>query len=428
MPEDRNLDLDDENRRLRRAVEELSVLNELAAAISSAMGLDEVIRLIVKKAINAVNVEQGSILLIGEDQGGAPKTLVRGMDTTHDGPTLRIGASLAGWVLKNREPLLSNDLDNDDRFLGLKGHTAGIRSVLCVPLKLQDRIIALLNLLNKKHDGQFTEDDQRLASIIGSQSAQVIENARLYEEEKKREAIEQELKLAQSIQRNLLPSGDPEVSGLDIAGVSLPARETGGDYYDFLELPSGKLGLVIADVSGKGVPAALLMANIQATLRGELWHAERLSECMSRTSDLLYHSTAPDKYATLFCGLIDTSDRVLLYSNGGHNFPLLRKTSGELRELSRGGVPIGLMEDAAYEEDGVALEPGEVLVLYSDGVTEAENAAGEQFDEERLKQALSELAGQGSRAILDGIVARVAEFRGEAEQTDDITIVVVSVP
>jgi len=259
--------LEEENIRLRRAVAELTILNELAAAIDSTMTTDQIMNLIVQKAIKSVGVEQGAIMLITDKALSPMKTLIRSMDASSEGVPYRLGVSLTGWMLKNQKPLLIEDFASDERFKGVKVESAQIRSVLSVPLKVKDKMIGVINLINKKGGGTFTPDDQRLVGIIATQSAQVLENARLYEEEKRLQQMEKELQMARDIQQSLLPKENPRLPGAEIAGLSHPAREVGGDYYDFIELGEDHLGVVIADVSGKGVPASLLMSNIQATLR-----------------------------------------------------------------------------------------------------------------------------------------------------------------
>ncbi|NOZ57520.1 MAG: GAF domain-containing protein, partial [Calditrichaeota bacterium] len=254
-----------ENRRLQRSVLELSVLNDVATAIGSTMALDKIIELIIEKCVKHFRVEQGAVLLLDERQDQVSfRTMVRKLDTTGYRRPYRLDTELSGWMLKHRRPLVVNDFASDGRFSGGRDAPFEIRSLLAAPLLLKSKMIGLICLFNKKLSEGFTPDDQRLLSILAVESAQVIENARLYQEEQELRRVQEELRVASDIQRGLLPKAFPEIEGYDIAAVNLPARVVSGDYYDFINLPDGNLGFCLGDVSGKGMPAALLMANLQA--------------------------------------------------------------------------------------------------------------------------------------------------------------------
>ena len=263
--------LEDENRELKVALTELTILHDIARAISSASSLERVMELIVRKCIKHLKAEQGAVMLLEKgDREKAFHTMIRRADTSATTLPYRLYSQLRGWMLKYRKPLLINDLQSDPRVKVGADKNQPIRSLLSVPLLYKGRMVGSLNVFNKRSEEGFTEADKRLLTIIGSESAQVIENARLYEEEQALLIMQQEMKLAYKIQVGLLPQTAPQITGYDIWGKSIPAKEVGGDYYDFVRMDEHRLGVCLGDVCGKGMPAALLMANLQAALRGQV--------------------------------------------------------------------------------------------------------------------------------------------------------------
>jgi sigma-B regulation protein RsbU (phosphoserine phosphatase) len=418
--------LEEETRTLKRAVEELSILNEIASAISSTMEVEEITKLILSKCIKRIDAEQGTVTLLKETVTDPFKTFVRIEDSTVKGVPYRFGVSLAGWMLKNQMPLLTNDLANDPRFKGVDTEETKIRSMLCVPLRVKNKMIGLISLFNKKKE-MFTPDDQRLLSIIAMQSAQVIENARLYEEEKRLQQMEEDLKTARNIQISLLPKENPSLPDIDIVGFSLPAREVGGDYYDFITIDQDRLGIVIADVSGKGMPAALLMANLQATLRGQALTNHAPSECVAKSNSLLCRSVEKGKFVTLFYGILNTKEKSFTYTNAGHCYPLIFNPKGEFKKLEKGGLILGMLDNYPYQEEKIILEQGELILLFTDGITEAVNTKDEQFEEERLIKVVQENFHRDAKEISQQIVNHVTVFQEDVPQSDDLTLVVVKV-
>lgn len=239
-----------------------------------------------------------------------------------------------------------------------------------------------------------------------------------------REAMKSELLVAQAIQRRLFPTAVPEVPGLDVAGTSIPSREIGGDSYDFLSWGEGLL-VSVADVAGKGVPAALLMSNLQAGLRGHAHHPGHLDHVLTELNELVMASTEPGRFITAVMALVEPQADSLIYANAGHNPPLIRRAGGGIESLDAGGLLLGVMADAGYEETRVPFRPGDVLVLYTDGVVEAQNAAGEFFEDERLAATLAATGGLPAAAIRDRIVEAARAFAGEGGLGDDLTVVVV---
>jgi sigma-B regulation protein RsbU (phosphoserine phosphatase) len=252
-----------------------------------------------------------------------------------------------------------------------------------------------------------------------------MENARLYAQERELVRMQEEYRLAAKIQQELLPARPPDVPGYEIFGTNIPALAVGGDYFDFIRIDDRRLAICIGDVSGKGLPASLLMANLQASLRGQSRQTLSPRECLSRSNRLLYESTAAEKYATVFYGILDTESHRFRYCNGGHEHPLLVAPSGKVVELVTGGVALGLLESFPYEEAEVSFMPGGLLVMYSDGVTEAMTASGEQFGRAKLEGVVAEERSATLQGLGEKIVGAVRAHAGAAPQSDDITLVAV---
>jgi sigma-B regulation protein RsbU (phosphoserine phosphatase) len=332
--------------------------------------------------------------------------------------------NLLGWMHLNKKPLVLNNPREDNRFQGVRWDDS-ITSLVCVPMMVKSELMGVLTLYNKKGGTGFTEDDQRLLAIIGAQSAQVVENARLYESEQALFHMREELRLASKIQNDLLPKTFPEIPGYDLAGKSVPAQMVGGDYFDFIPIETHRLAVCLGDVSGKGLPASLLMANLQATLRGQTLLNASAKECVRRSNKLLHLSTSSEKFVTLFYGILDIKDHSLCFSNAGHENPLLISGGKEPLRLNTGGIVLSIMEEFPYEEETVPLLPGDLLVIYSDGVTDAINTRQELWGEARLTAVVKEHRDAGASALIDHIIAAVQSHAGEAPQMDDITLVVI---
>lgn len=415
-----------EIQRLRAAVQELAVLNDIATAISSVYELDQVVELIVLKCVKHLKVEQGAVMLLEDEQSSDPfQTMVRQADSQTEIIPYHLGVQLSGWMLQNQKPLIVNDFQHDERFNVGTNLEFPIRSLLSVPLRLQGRMIGLLNVFNKRDEHGFSEEDQRLLSIIAAQSAQVIENARLYEEEQVLMRMEEDLRVAYEIQVNLLPEANPQIPGYDIAGKSIPAREVGGDYYDFIQINEDRWAFCLGDISGKGVPASLLMANLQATLRSQTLFGNSCKECLARSNKLLYRSTDIQKFATLFYSILDCEQHHVEYAKAGHEAPFLFSKNTEVRRLTTGGTILGFMENSSYNEETIPFKPGDVLVIYSDGITEAMNEEAEQFGEEGLEPVIRENIELPAEQLIDTIVEAARTFAGEQPQLDDMTLLVI---
>ncbi len=415
-----------EVKRLRESVQELSILNEIATAISGVWELDQVIDLIVHKCVKHLNVEQGTVTLLDEQSTDKPfQTMIRKIDDRESQIPYHFGVQLSGWMLQNKKPLIVNDFSSDTRFKILNDADFPIKSLLSVPLNVKGSMIGLVNLFNKKDRKGFTDNDKRILSIIAAQSAQVIESARLYKQEQTLRAIEEDLRIAREIQGQLLPKETPVVEGYDVAGFSVSAKEVGGDYYDFIPINDDELALCLGDISGKGVPASLIMANLQATLRGQSFATGSCSECLEKSNTMLYHSTAIEKFATLFYSVLNSDTNELTYSIAGHNPPIFMRPDGSSKLLEIGGTVLGFLEKACYEQETIKMVPGDMLTIYSDGITEAGDHDEKYYEEWRLIEALKKYRNLPGCDIIDKVIAEVLEFSKGGVQNDDMTLLII---
>jgi sigma-B regulation protein RsbU (phosphoserine phosphatase) len=331
---------------------------------------------------------------------------------------------LIGWMHRYKTTLLLNDPRRDERFTGVTWDDAVV-SLVCAPLLVKSELKGVLTVYNKKDGRGFTDDDQKLLAIIAAQSAQVIENARLYEEEHKFFLMQQEVRLAAKIQLDLLPKTAPAIAGYDLAGKTIPAQSVGGDYFDFIAVDENRLALCLGDVTGKGLPASLLMANMQATIRGQTLVEATAKMCLTRANKLLCRSTDKCNFITFFYALLNHQTHQLTYANAGHNSPLLFSADGTHRPLERRGLVLGIRDQIDYEEETIALRPGDLLLIYSDGIIEAMNSWQEEFGEERLIAVVQQNRRQPAAVLTERIIQAVKQHAGRAAQSDDITLVVL---
>ncbi|OGF14271.1 MAG: hypothetical protein A2W00_03840 [Candidatus Eisenbacteria bacterium RBG_16_71_46] len=417
-----------------RLMAELEFLSELAMSVASNTELQPILDWIVQKTTGMLRADEGSIKLLGPDSGSTmAKTIVRKSDELSSGswPTA-IGTSVMGFLLATGEALATPDLRADPRFGGLKSVESQVRSVLAVALRVDNRVTGMLAVTNRQPGRQWTHEEIQLLSIVAGSSAGVIEQARLrlvaiekkrLEEENRR--MERELDLARDIQMGLVPAAPLRAGPWETHGLVVPARQVGGDYFDFFPLDEDRFGITIADVSGKGVPAALLMSNVQASLRAFCDGRRSLPEAVRMLNRSVTRAASAGKFVTLFYAEVDHRHGVLRYANAGHNYPLLRRKAGALEELKEGGLLLGLFEEAEYAQGETPFEPGDALLLYSDGVSEAMNARDEQFSDERLYELWSSCSAKSTDEIIPCLFDEVEKFRGNATQSDDMTAVVV---
>jgi sigma-B regulation protein RsbU (phosphoserine phosphatase) len=418
--------LQEENLRLRKAVDELSLLNELARVISSTMSLDGVIESVVKRAVRAVKGQQGMITLVDEVAPMEMKTLIRTQNSTSQHEQFHLNQNILGWIMINKKPLLSNDLLNDPRFSGVKVE-GDLQSLLCVPLLIRNRMIGILAVFNNnKERTQFTEDDKRLLAIIAAQSAQILENVRLYDEEQKKMVLEKDLIAGREVQMNLLPKHLPRVPHFEFAASTIPAQEIGGDFYDFISMGEKICEVVVADVAGKGLSAALLATLGKGVLYGQAIQLSSPLEQITHSNRVLRSCIPRKSFITMLLALVDAETRTVTLSNAGHCYPLLYRAELKKTELLRvPGMPLNFTDTLICQEQKITFRPHDCLILYSDGVTEAQNGSQEMYGVERL-QSLIDSSGEIAPGILmQKILDEIKLFSKGVPQSDDITLLIL---
>jgi len=324
-----------------------------------------------------------------------------------------------GWVAKTGKGEIVPDVSQDPRYVVAKDNT---KSELAAPLMSKRKVIGVFNLESERLNA-YDEEDLLLLTAFASQAAVAVENALLHEEVTQKKLLDKDLALARQIQRSFLPKFRPRIPGFDISGINLPSQQVGGDYYDFIHIADEQLGLVVGDVSGKGISASLIMASFRASLIAEIRNNYAIGKILKKVNNLLYESTEEDKFVSAIYGVLDTGKRVFTYANAGHNPPILFRRGGEIKYLETGGIVLGWLYNSVYQEDRIKLAPEDILVMYTDGVTEAINQQGEEFGVNRLLEIIKGNINLTARALRLKIVEEVRSFA--PSQGDDLTLVVV---
>ena len=418
----------------------LRAVLDLARTLQGSFSLEDVLVQVVDTALAVTGSERGFLLLKSDD---GLETRVARHRRGHKLPLdeLRVPRTVIHRALQHRRELLFMNFDAS----AAGGHTAehtvadlDLRSVVCVPLvriragqgdttsllTTGAETVGVLYLDSRLAAADMAGGNRELLQTLAMEASTVLENARLLEEERAKQRMEEELKVARDIQQSLLPRSLPSAGWLRAAGSSVASAQVGGDYYDVIAVNDRCWGAVVADVSGKGVSSALLAALLQGALIPAIDHADVLTRRMERLNTFLIDRTGGEKYATVFYCLLDQSGR-LDYVNAAHCPPIVVRPSGETAELEATGVPVGLLEGSRYELAGRQLSPGEKVVIYTDGVTEAQDARGAFFGRKRLFDLVRANAGASSSELHDAIQGAVREFTEGAPQSDDITLVVL---
>jgi sigma-B regulation protein RsbU (phosphoserine phosphatase) len=405
----------------RRALEK-DVLLDVTRALAMPFELEEVVEAIFVALRQVVDYDAAAIYLVSRKSATLEMVSAHGYpEGSESAFDLQIGQGIVGWVAKSGESVIVPDVRDDRRYVAARPAT---RSEIATPMMFEGRVVGVFNLesdhLDVYHDGHL-----ELLSAFAVQAAMAVERARTARERVERRRLEKELAIARDIQRSFLPASAPRVPGFDLAGTSISHDEVGGDYYDFIAVSDTRMGLAIADVSGKGIPAALLMAGFRMSLLAEIRNEFAIRAVMRKVNQLLHESTERDRFVTAFYGVLDFRNGVLIFSNAGHNPPLLLRPDGSREELTDGGVALGVLEDTQYEERPIALGHGDVLVMYTDGVSEAENEHGEQFGPERIERLVRSQPEHTARELTQDIVAGVLDWAGDRGLDDDLTLLVM---
>ena len=416
---------------------QMAALLEGLRALGSGHVLEDVLTLVLDAAIEVTSAERGFIMLANAE-GALEFRLARARDhVTLPGKTFDTSHKIPEHVFATGETRIVSDL--------LDGHLAnmhtgtialGIRHVLCAPLRLvrylqepgaapEQKRIGVLYLDSREKGTLLSPTTQTGVETLATEAAVAIENARLYRETLEKERLEQELRIAAEIQQGLLPDARYVRAGLEVVGASIPCRSIGGDFFEYVELPSGDFGFALGDVAGKGPPAALLTAALQGVFTAHATSEGGPAATLTRINQALIRRAVHNRFATMAYGVL-SPDRRLTYSNAGHNPPMLF-TRGGLRRLEQGGLVLGLFPHAQYEEETLQLDPGDVLVVFSDGVTEAIDLQGEEFGDDRIVACVNANRHLEPAALLDQILATVRQFSDGTVQRDDVTAMIINV-
>jgi len=366
----------------------------------------------------AIGVEHAA-LLVSDDEGD--------FISSQDG-IKTVFPKEEAWIQVLREspePIGFDDLSlRSDNLRGLS-RLRSLNAFLLVPLMHLEQLVGILVLGEKENRNRFTTEDWTILSVLGSQTAVAIENGKLVRENLIKQRMEEDLRLAKEIQKNLLPSVYPSGDRFELVGYNLPSKEVGGDYYDFIPLPENRLGIAIGDISGKGIPAALLMSNLQAALRVSASQARTTEDVIQLVNQQISRTTAPEKFATFFYGVLDQKSLSLEYTNAGHNYPIHVSQSGNQKQLQKGGLIIGIYPNAHYETGRIQMQSGDVLIMYTDGLTESLNPEEDEYGEERLSGLLERISHLSAQQILDLILEEVVQFTKGQLYADDLTMVIL---
>jgi sigma-B regulation protein RsbU (phosphoserine phosphatase) len=404
------------NRHLDRKIQELNTLFDLGKEFGAVLDPQKLVRLLVFSLMGQVGVHRYLVCL-------------------QDGTDMRIAASRVDGALPQPELLalltkvktpktiaemiVSGAIDPRPTLESL-----GLRAI--VPMALQGQVRGVILLGDKLNHEPFTSADFEFLSALGSLAIITLENARLFKEAIEKQRMEDELVIAREIQKGLLPSVLPTVQGIDIAAANFSSKQVGGDYYDVVPLDEHRFVIAIGDVSGKGTPAALLMANTQATIRALVPLKLPLGELTGRVNDLMCQNTGGNKFVTFFWGVLDHRECTIRYVNAGHNYPYVLRGDGSVERLDKGGMILGVMETTTpYEEGEVPLRAGDWLVLFTDGVSEAMNGAGREYGEERLEAMITGAGRTDAQGLIDAIHSDIQVHAAGAPQSDDITMMVI---
>ncbi len=417
-----------EVQRLKSVISELSCLNEIAIAISSSMSVNRITEIIIDKCLKHLNAEQGAVFLIKKDENKEDqfKTYIRKTSNIFKDNPLHINL-ITGWMITHKGLLIINSSE-DAKVIGpVNLKSQGIKTLLAAPLITRKGLVGILAIFNKKDDNIFTKQDSRFLGILGSQCAQVIEGARLYEEEKNFLAMNEELKIAHSIQQNLLPKFSNSSDEYPVYGINIPAREVGGDYFDIHHLDDEKIFVAIGDVVGKGVPAALLMSNSMAVQRSQLGSSESISlnTIAGNINKTLCRFIQPGQFITSLIGIYYKSKNEFEFISAGHPAPIIMNKNGAIEYEVLPDLVFGVIPDATYNSHKISIDKDSGICLYTDGVSEAFNENEEQFGEKRLMSFLWKEMDNSSHTICDRLLAKLTEYRGSASQSDDITVVII---
>ena len=407
---------------IKRKSLESALLFEISKKITSSLNLQDVLNTIIDSVGQLVSYDAAAIFLIDKEAQILRHMATRGYNVSLlDRMPLKLHQGIAGHVVRTRKPSIIADVGKEPAYYSLRKET---RSQITVPIFAGEEVVGVL-VLESDYPNHFTQADLELLTSFANMAGIAITNAQLYEDSLKKKKLESDLLVASRVQRALLPSRPPRVRGAEIEVFTIPSLIVGGDLYDIFRFGERGVGLAIGDVSGKGAPGAILMALVYAGFKSLLKEIWEVSEIMARLNNLLAESTTEGYFSTFFFSVYQEESRKLTYCNAGHNPPIVLHPDRSIEYLTEGGTVLGFLPNQEYVQKTITLQPGDYLVMYTDGVTEIRNAKGEEFGEERLEELLKTNYGKSPKELKNEIITQIRRFSGKMVFEDDVTLLIM---
>ncbi|MCU1289779.1 MAG: Serine phosphatase [Acidobacteria bacterium] len=409
-------------------VDKLRMLLDITKTISRSLDLDEVLKLVMDTLGSVLPYDAAGIYLLeskneSDNQYIFKSKALRGYEISFAliEPRLRIGEGFIGYAAQTGKSLISHDVSTDSRYFPGREKT---RSEMVAPIISNDKVIGVFDLESDDLSA-YTDDDLSVLQLLASQVAIIIEKVQLHEQVVEKKRMQAQLEIARQVQLELLPDQDPNLNGFDISAYIFPTEEVSGDYYDWVKMFDDQIGIVVADAVGKGIPAALLMSFLRASLRSGMQVGYAPHIALSKVSNLLWDSVEEHQFITAIYGILDVTNKTFVFSNAGHNPPLLIKPSGEFRYVEYGDIPLGMFRDIHYHQHFIRFEQGQVMIIYTDGITEATDQKGVEYGNERLAKRVLECIDLPAKEMIDHIRKGVADFTERKFLDDDGTLFIV---
>lgn len=409
-------------------VDKLRLLLDITKKISRSLDLEEVLNLVMDTLGSLIPYDAAGIYLIEfspEDKSPYifKSKAIRGYQISFEliEPRLKMGEGFLGTVAQTGKAIISPDVSQDPRYFAARERT---RSEMIAPIISNDKVIGVFDL-ESDHINAYSPDDLAILQLLTSQVAIIIEKVHLHEQLVEKRRIQAQLEIARQVQLELLPASDPVIENFDVSAYVFPTEEVSGDYYDWVKVFDDQIGVIVADAVGKGIPAALLMSFLRASLRScvQIGYAPHIA--LSKVSSLLRDSIEDNKFITAIYGILDSTNKTFVFSNAGHNPPLLIKADGDYRFVEYGDLPLGMFDDAHYHQHFIRFEEGQTMVIYTDGITEAANPSGEEYGADRFAKRVLEGIDLPAKKLIDHIRKGVADFTERKFLDDDGTLFVV---
>ncbi len=402
----------------------LESLIEATEHLNSTFDLDELLAIILDLTLKNLRAERGTIYLIDEEKNELWSRVLRGSEMSEI--RLPVGTGIAGTVAAEGKTILLKDAAKDTRFFSGFDKKSGFitKSMLCHPMKnRQGHTVGVFQILNKKR-GTFDEEDIQFLEAFSDHVVLAVENVKLVQAGLEQERIQRDLQIAASIQQRIIPKELPPIPGYQLSSIALPSKFVGGDFFDIIPLEDGTIAIIMADVSGKGVPASLIVSNLHASLRAHIQYQQDLEKLVTTLNHVVCGTTTPESFITVYLLILDPKTHTFRYVNAGHNVPYII-TDDAIRELPRGSLPLGLMETAPYTSGEDAIQSGETLVLYTDGFPEAMNKKKDLYEDKRFQDSILSGRDLSVDGLRDRILSDVNAFMAGEPASDDMTLLLI---